>query len=192
MPKSVDEPLGTVTAKNGVGLAEPFVVSHYTDGGNGGGHKPRSVDGPLPTITTANRFGLVEPFIVPQQGDGVASLDDPLQTIMTTSRGVRLIEPCVDDLVVPILEPATEDAPRGRVIEIDGQLYMLDIRFRMLQPKELGRAQGFPDDYIFTGNKSETTQMIGNAVPVDLAQALVGAAIYDLPDQPDLPDFEAA
>jgi DNA (cytosine-5)-methyltransferase 1 len=211
-PRSVEGPLGTVTAKNGVGLAEPFVVSYYTDGGDGGSHKPRSVDDALPTVTTANRFGLVEPFIVPQQGDGVSSLDDPLQTVMTTSRGIRLVDPFLSahfgerdgqkprvhsidapaptvthrgagDLVVPVLERVEGEAPSGRVVEIDGQLYVLDIRFRMLQPRELGRAQGFDDSYVFTGNKSETTAMIGNAVPVQLAQALVDAAIHDLPDR---------
>jgi hypothetical protein len=29
----------------------------------------------------------------------------------------------------------------------------LDIRFRMLQPHELARAQGFPDSYVFTGKE---------------------------------------
>jgi DNA (cytosine-5)-methyltransferase 1 len=48
----------------------------------------------------------------------------------------------------------------------------LDIRFRMLQPHELARAQGFPDSYVFTGNKSERVCRIGNAVTVELATAL--------------------
>jgi len=49
----------------------------------------------------------------------------------------------------------------------------LDIRFRMLQPRELKRAQGFPDDYEIRGTKTDTTRQIGNAVPVNLAQNLV-------------------
>ena len=53
-----------------------------------------------------------------------------------------------------------------------------DIRFRMLEPKELARAMGFSDAetaYEFAGNKTEITKQIGNAVPVNLAAALVGA-----------------
>jgi DNA (cytosine-5)-methyltransferase 1 len=59
------------------------------------------------------------------------------------------------------------------VIELDGERYQLDIRFRMLSPRELARAQGFRDSYEFTGNKSEVVRQIGNAVPRNLAKALV-------------------
>ena len=61
----------------------------------------------------------------------------------------------------------------------------LDIRFRMLEPKELARAMGFSDAetaYEFAGNKTEITKQIGNAVPVNLAAALVGAAFLVLAD----------
>jgi hypothetical protein len=43
----------------------------------------------------------------------------------------------------------------------------------MLQPRELAAAQGFPEDYDFAGNKTETTEQIGNAVPVNLFKTLV-------------------
>jgi len=43
----------------------------------------------------------------------------------------------------------------------------------MLQPRELQRAQGFPDEYEIIGNKRDTTKQIGNAVPVNTAQSLV-------------------
>ena len=49
----------------------------------------------------------------------------------------------------------------------------------MLQPRELARAQGFPDDYEFVGNKTEVTEQIGNAVPVNLAQSLVEHLLID-------------
>jgi DNA (cytosine-5)-methyltransferase 1 len=51
-------------------------------------------------------------------------------------------------------------------------MLLYDIRFRMLQPRELARAQGFPDHYQFSGTKAEVTKLIGNAVPVSLAEAL--------------------
>jgi DNA (cytosine-5)-methyltransferase 1 len=47
----------------------------------------------------------------------------------------------------------------------------------MLKTHELKRAQGFPDDYVITGNTREQTKQIGNAVPVNTAKALVLASM---------------
>jgi DNA (cytosine-5)-methyltransferase 1 len=47
---------------------------------------------------------------------------------------------------------------------------------RSLTPREGARLQTFPDDYVFAGNRSEQCRLIGNAVPVVLAEA-VGNAI---------------
>jgi DNA (cytosine-5)-methyltransferase 1 len=47
----------------------------------------------------------------------------------------------------------------------------------MLQPRELAGAQGFPDDYQFTGTKTDQVKQIGNAVPCGLARALVEAVL---------------
>ena len=59
-----------------------------------------------------------------------------------------------------------------------GQFYV-DIRFRMLQPHELARAQGFPDSYVFKGNREEVVKQIGNAVPCHLAAALCHSLLED-------------
>ena len=67
-----------------------------------------------------------------------------------------------------------------RLVFLDGQAYLLDIRFRMLQNPELARAMGFEDEetsYEFVGNIGEITKQIGNAVPVHLAAALVKAVL---------------
>ena len=56
----------------------------------------------------------------------------------------------------------------------------------MLEPKELARAMGFTDAetaYEFAGNKTEITKQIGNAVPVNLAAALVGALMQSCSQQ---------
>jgi DNA (cytosine-5)-methyltransferase 1 len=47
----------------------------------------------------------------------------------------------------------------------------------MLKNHELKKAQGFPDDYKITGNATEQTKQIGNAVPVNTAKALALAAM---------------
>jgi DNA (cytosine-5)-methyltransferase 1 len=62
-------------------------------------------------------------------------------------------------------------------VVVDGNRYVLDIRFRMLQAHELAAAQGFPRDYQFSGTKTQAIKQIGNAVPRHLARALVLAAV---------------
>ena len=59
---------------------------------------------------------------------------------------------------------------------------MVDIGLRMLTPKELYRASGFPDDYIidrdYLGNEYKRDKQVarcGNAVPPPFATALVRA-----------------
>jgi DNA (cytosine-5)-methyltransferase 1 len=115
-----------------------------------GGTKP--VSEPLGTVTTKDRFALLEPFVFntghSSARDRARSINEPLTTVVTKA------EHC-------LVEPAMR----------------LDIKFRMLKNHELKRAQGFPDDYILTGNITEQTKQIGNAVPVNTAKALAKSAM---------------
>ena len=69
------------------------------------------------------------------------------------------------------------------LFEIGGARYfMADIGLRMLTPRELYRAQGFPDDYIIDRDangkpypKAAQVARCGNAVPPPFATALVRA-----------------
>lgn len=178
-PRSVEDPLPTIVATDSrFGVVEPVVVSVAH---SGWGARPRSVEEPLPTIVAADReFAIAEPFLVPHFGERPGqqprthAIDAPLPTV--TSRGAaELVEAGVAPADVAVLERA---AAQGRLVTIDGQLHVLDIRFRMLEPSELARASGFSDqeaEYEFCGNKTDVTRQIGNAVPVNLARALVTA-----------------
>jgi len=82
-------------------------------------------------------------------------IDEPLDTVTTKDRfGLALPE-----------------------VTLEGERYRLDIRFRMLTPGELAKAQGFPAKYRFSGTKTEQVRQIGNAVPCGFARALVRAAL---------------
>lgn len=186
---SVDEPLGTLTTKRGTALVNPILVQTAQTGGNGIYAKP--VDAPLGVVTTRSDMTLVNPSIVgmskpylvanfgeaPSQEPRVMDVDSPTPTV--TSRGAgSLVTPTLDEALLESLVEAQVDPMR--IVVIDGQLYLLDIRFRMLQNAELARAMGFEDDetpYEFHGTIAEVTKQIGNAVPVNLAAALVRAAL---------------
>lgn len=156
--RGVDEPLSTVTTKQEHALAQPYLVKlRGTSADQIANHSSQTVDGPLPTITAGGgHLGLCEPFLTPYYGSsGAVSVDEPLDTVTCKDR-FGLVQPR---------------------LTINGEEYLLDIHFRMLQPDELSRAQGFPEDYVFTGTKTEITKQIGNAVPCGLARALVSAVI---------------
>ena len=187
---SVNEPLPAITTVPGIGLAEPILVQTGQTGGNGSYSRP--VEEPLPVITTTNDIHVVTPeiqsYIIPNFGerDGqeprVHDIDEPTPTI--TGRGAgNLVSPILDKLREGKIDPR-------RIVTLNGHPFILDIRFRMLQNKELAKAMGFDDhesEYEFVGNIGEVTKQIGNAVPVNLAAALVGAILRN-DDESNSPD----
>jgi DNA (cytosine-5)-methyltransferase 1 len=181
IPRSVNRPLGTITTTSrGVGLCEPFLVQvNHGDEGNGSrARRALSVDEPMPTVTTKRGTALIEPFMLGQQSGSVPrSVGQPVPTIATDG-AIALVEPYLvkyngtakaQRIGEPLDTVTTKD--RHGLVECERDGYRLDIRFRMLQPAELARAQGF-EGYEFKGNREAVVKQIGNAVPVNLAKAL--------------------
>lgn len=179
---SVDEPVPTIPASGGgkFGVVEPFILqtSH--------GQRVHDIENPLPTVTTARGgdFAVVEPYIVQtaeRRRESVDSVDDPLRTV--TAMGGRcfgLAEPFITKYngtaktAQSVADPLDTISTRDRfgLVQpvIDG--YVLDIRFRMLQPHELAAATSFPKEYQFCGKKEDVVKQIGNAWPGETAKAL--------------------
>ena len=182
----IEEPLPTVTTKARHGLCNPTLVQVNHGNGDmghrGNDRRVQSVDDPLPVLTTSPGIGLAQPYIVPNFGERnnqeprSHDIHDPVPAV--TSRGAG-------NLVSPILEVLQEQGvDHRRLVLLDGHPYLLDIRFRMLQNAELARAMGFEDKeskYEFHGNIGEVTKQIGNAVPVNLAAALVQSVLHEGP-----------
>jgi DNA (cytosine-5)-methyltransferase 1 len=196
--RSVEKPLNTVTtAKGGAhGLAQPFIVRLQHD------NKPDSIETPLGTVLAGGtHFGLVEPHLLPQnQGGELRPVSEPAPTVATKG-AVALVSPFLveyygngasQSVGTPLNTVTTKDrhALVRPVVIIDGERYLLDIRFRMLQPHELAGAQGFRRDYKFTGTKTDQVKQIGNAVPRRLARAIVAAALSQNSDVSWLRDPE--
>lgn len=161
-----EAPLPTITTARGgvfaVSQPTPYLVPYYSERT---GQRPRvhDIDEPYPTITaTGSDPYLANPYLIQYHGQsGSRAVDAPTPTL-TASDSLAL---CIPDLY-----------PWG-----------LDVRFRMLQPRELAAAQGFPDDYEFAGTKTDTVEQIGNAVPVNLARALVASLLRS--STPALTDY---
>jgi DNA (cytosine-5)-methyltransferase 1 len=200
--RTVELPMGTVLTRDHRALVEPFLVK-TANGESRAGEETRAKDlaDPLPTLMTSGDLALIEPHLLPQQSDGrLRPVSDPVPTV-ATSGAIALVEPfliqyygnggatSIDD---PLDTVTTKDrhAMVKPIVEIDGQKYRLDIRFRMLQPHELALAQGFPAGYKFTGTKTDQVKQIGNAVPRRLARALVAAAISQKEDVTALVEAE--
>ncbi|HEX8851258.1 MAG TPA: DNA cytosine methyltransferase [Gemmatimonadaceae bacterium] len=141
------------TSEAGAPIDEPLHT--VTSGGNrGGGHHG------VAAVHLAKYYGSDE--------HGQAA-DEPLHTIPTVDRFA---------LVAAFLrkfDVIDDDRPYVTVT-IEGETFILyDIAMRMLQPRELARAQGFPDTYQLIGTKSQQVARIGNSVCPHVAAAIVRA-----------------
>ncbi len=163
----VDEPLSSVL---GTGSHQALVTSHlltlrnHADG--------QRLARPMPTVTAQGfHLGEVRAFLVKYYGAAEHGQDcrDPMHTVTARHR-LGLVT----------------------VAGIDYQI--MDIGMRMLKPRELFRAQSFPETYIIDplverrrGNKTVMVPMpadaqvhcCGNAVPPVMAEALVRANLQE-------------
>lgn len=158
--RDVAAPIGTLTAQRGLGLAQPFIMGA---GGRAAQSLPRSVDAPIGALTAKGDRAVAEPFL--------------MQLDQTGGNGARLRT--VDEPIPAIVTSQTM-ALAAPVVEIDGEVMVADLLFRMLEPGELAGAMSFPAGYRFAGNKTEITRQIGNAVPRHLFEALVRAQLEGL------------
>lgn len=154
-----DEPLHTITAidHNAVCAAYVTQFNNHCDG--------QGVDAPLNTMTAkSNHFGEVCAFLTKYYGNGenAVSCEQPMPTITAKDRMALVTVQGVDYQIV-------------------------DIGLRMLTPRELFDAQGFPPDYIIDVDadgkpypKSEQVARCGNAVCPPIPAALVRANLPEL------------
>lgn len=148
------EPLHTITSTDTKAVVTAMLI--HTAHGDSGGRREYPLGEPVGTIAASNNHALVAAFLVQYYSQGTQDqpLTEPMATIVTRAR-------------------------HGLVtVTIDGADYALvDIGMRMLSPRELARAQGFPDDYILTGTKSQQIARIGNSVCPPVAAAIVAANV---------------
>ena len=187
--RTAERPLNTVTTADDTGLVQPFILPPE---GIHRGNAPRDPADPLQTVTAGRGGGhLVQPFLVPTfngeregQSPRTHSVEAPLPTVVACRPTHAVVEPFllphrqfdrmdVDSVGVPLRTITAAD--RLGLVQPDGT--RLDIRFRMLQPHELAAAMGFPACYKLTGNRADQVRQVGNAVEVNVADALASAIL---------------
>lgn len=196
----IDEPSHTVMP-DGQGksrLITAYMAQHNNDSRRKGGVNPgRSIDEPVSTVTqTGSQQSVVAPYLQAYYGTGDGGEENqPVRTVTTKDRHGH-VEATLD---VPPFTPAQAERAREVAaflraygfwderefvtIEAGGILYVIvDIGMRMLVPRELYLAQGFPADYeIERGingdlfSKSVQVSCCGNSVSPPVAAALVAA-----------------
>lgn len=185
-------PINTVDASNRYGLTCANLVEYYTGG------RPLDVQDPMHTVTSHDREAVVAAHVVKFKGDNLGhGADEPMQTVTTSAGEFAVCKAYLakmrsgDNLghwpeIRALLNEfcgyalAEDDV---LLLEIGGALYYIaDIGLRMLSPRELYNAMGFPPDYIidrdYEGNeykKSAQVARCGNAVCPPVASALVRA-----------------
>lgn len=194
-PLSLNDPLHTVTSHDREALAAVNLQLYHNGGYHGNGN---SVRDPLNTVTRINTHSATVAHVVEFKGqDRGQDARDPLRTI-TTSAG----EFAVASVRVERYDTAAHVGywPQIRALLnkhcgyslADDEIILLwicgawmfisDISMRMLTPRELYNAMGFPPDYIidtdFEGkvyNKTDQVARCGNAVCPPMARAVVAA-----------------
>lgn len=159
-------PLGTITARG----TQHQLAAAYLTRFNHGEKQWNGVGEPLPTVTSqGNKFALVYAFLTKYFGNSIGSpCDAPLPTSTSKARfGV---------VNVTVAPGRTEPAVNVDVAGV-GRCVIVDIGMRMLTPRELARAQGFPESYVLTGTKTNQVEKIGNSVCPQVAAALVAANV---------------
>jgi DNA (cytosine-5)-methyltransferase 1 len=183
----IDKPLGTVVAGGGKhALVSAMLAKHY------GGVVGTGVDVPFGTVTTSDHHSVVTSHLVKLRNNQFGqTVEEPMPTLTAGgghvgevraflvkyySEGGQLQE-CKEPLhTIPTKE-------RFGLVTVHGEEYQIvDIGMRMLTPRELARAQGFPDDYVLDPmvngkplTKTAQVRMIGNSVCPPLARALLKA-----------------
>jgi DNA (cytosine-5)-methyltransferase 1 len=201
--QDIGVPTHTTTAKDRLGVGAAFFSKFYDGGYTGAGS---SMEDPLHTITAVDHNALAFVNLIKLKGDNLGSeASAPAQTItaggthhgLVVTRVARAVPgtplrnwPKVRDLLNRYCGYAfAED--EVLLLGIEGVwFYISDIGLRMLTPRELYSANGFPSDYIidtdYLGNayrKDKQVARCGNAVPPPFAAAIVRA---NLPEWCDL------
>lgn len=197
--QAVTAPADTISAQDQKAVTVAHLV-RYNSENSAASARGQSADTPVSTLDTANRVAVATSHLMKLRGTSPAhvasssqAVDAPAPTI--SAEGTHVAE--VRAFLVRYngqSGPQNVDAPLGTLdatdryglatVVIGGELYeIVDIGMRMLTPRELFAAQGFPPTYQIDPvgpkgkrlTKTEQIRACGNSVCPPVARALVEA-----------------
>jgi DNA (cytosine-5)-methyltransferase 1 len=200
-----NSPVHTATTKQNQAVIEPSMVELTSAVMQvaRGDMKPedsirRVQDGnePVDALNGGGSYAVMRPYVSEELDEKDSRIQDLLQPLVeeTMKRKQVELQPWIYTYYSSGSEGADIDNPtptsttKARLgvcypaVKFDGKFYILDIYFRMLQPRELARAMGLPEDYQFTGTKTQQVRAIGNMVSIGVARALTLAVQTQNPD----------
>lgn len=184
----LDKPLGTLVGGVKHALVAAFLAKHYT------GVDGAQLDMPMPTVTSIDHNALVTAHLAKQYGTTTgSSMDEPVHTVTGGGTHISLVASFLlsyfehqqtGNLFEPV--PTILSKDRFALVTVNSVEYVIaDIGMRMLVPRELYRAQGFPESYKIdikvqrsttkwvSLTKTAQVRMVGNSVCPPLACAIV-------------------
>ena len=191
----LDKPLGTVVSGQKHALVSAFLAKHYT------GVVGSDMADAMGTVTTVDHHSLVTANLVhmghgegkdgtKRFSHGVRDVAQPLNTVTASGATAGLVQAFLVKYYGTDQDPAMREPlhtvttkDRFGLVTVRGQAYQIaDIGLRMLTPRELYRAQGFPESYVIDRGaagepitKTAQVRMCGNSVCPPLARAIVAA-----------------
>lgn len=198
-PRAIDaeRPLGTIVAGGGKHAAvAAFLAQHNTERGNRA-NPGQPADKPVSTITGRGTQQQVVQTTLIEAGELPADVMDRAVQVAAFLVKYYGNEVSGHGLAEPLGTVTTRERFAVVTVTIDAVTFVLvDIGMRMLEPRELARAQGFPERYILDpecwyrtdsgarkfGKLPKTHQIakIGNSVCPGLAEALARANLPEM------------
>ena len=199
--RNIGDALGTVTASGSGGHAVAAAYLMQANGGFNTVHGKSAID-PMTTITNSgSQQQLVSACLIRQFGASTGSdIATPMGTVMTDGgggktslavcelgeaeeRALKVAGFLMQNADLPISDLSEKERLDLVTVHINNTPhYIVDIMLRMLLPKELYKAQGFPDGYIFDRDcfgqpltKTAQVRMCGNSVSPPPMVALIKA-----------------
>lgn len=191
--QELSEPLMTVDTSPRYALSVAHIMKNYGGNYQGAGS---GADKPLDTVTAHDHNSLVTAHILTMRNnmDG-QKMDEPLTTVSCSGAHhaevqAFLVKYFSTATAKPVTAPLDTITTKDRfaLVTIHGEQYVItDIKMRMLTPRELFNAQGFPADYIIDRDdngrpypKTKQTARCGNAVTPPVPAALVRANLPEM------------
>ncbi len=202
-PRRVDLPGKAVMVNDRQAIVSALMMKFYSSGGQWS-----KCDEPMHTVPTKDRMAVVTASLIKHYGGVVGhKLSQPAGTVTakdSQALGVAFLKRlgnCDITESAESLDAFIESLPAGfwnvwrflrkyhgknapaPILFVDGQIYLIvDIGMRMLIPRELFRAQGFPDSYVIDQTAegralplSTQVRMVGNSVSPPVIKAIIAA-----------------